>query len=66
MAKRKKTKDAKAPPKTTVVSFRVQDSTVAKLDAYLEKLRAESPGGNWTRSSAALNLVIQKLEELDA
>jgi hypothetical protein len=59
MARRKK----KKLTKPTVVSFRCPDETLALLDAYLEELRAQSPGGNWTRSSAALNLVIQSLKE---
>lgn len=59
MARRKKKTKITKP---TVVSFRCPDETLADLDAYLEELRVQSPGGNWTRSSAALNLVIQALK----
>jgi len=63
MARRKKKKLPKKLTKPTVVSFRCPEETLFHLDAYLEELRVQTPGGNWTRSSAALNLVIKALKE---
>ena len=48
--------------KESVVSFRAPGDLVDLLDEYLEYLQEESPGGNWTRSSAAMNLVAKGLK----
>lgn len=58
MAKRSKKKGGKE----AVVSFRCPRDVRKALDAYLEHLRENVPGGRWTRSSAAMNLVIRGLE----
>lgn len=50
--------------KLTVVNFRAPDELVKDLDAYVETLRAETPGGNWSRSAAALNLVAIGLRQV--
>ena len=56
---RKKKKNTKK----TVVSYRATDEHVADLDDYVAELRETQPGGNWTRSSAAMNLATIKLRE---
>lgn len=50
-------KKRKKSVKEAVVSFRCPDKTLKGLDNYLEELRDEFPGGNWSRSSAALNAI---------
>jgi len=49
--------------KRVVCSFRCSPELADRIDRYLERLRAENPGGNWTRSSAILNLTIKQLDE---
>lgn len=61
---RKKTA-ATAKKRSNVVSFRADDATESLLEQYVDKMKREQPGGNWSRSSAALNLVTLKLRELD-
>lgn len=53
--RRKKSKDTR--PKPAVVSFRAAEDLCKDIDAYAEELKVELPGGNWTRSSAAMNAV---------
>ena len=43
--------------KQHVVSFRCPDDLLPLLDTHVQQLSKSAPGGNWTRSSAALNLV---------
>lgn len=59
MAKKKKTQ-AQAQKKD-VVSFRCSEELTQKLDEHVSELRELHPGGNWTRSSAALNIVAREL-----
>jgi hypothetical protein len=63
MARRKRT-PTKPVAKTAVVSFRCPQTLLPKLDTHVKQLNENAPGGNWTRSSAALNLVHDKLKEL--
>lgn len=51
------------PDKTAVVSFRCTEPLLKRLDAYLRQLQLSAPGGNWTRSSAAMNLVVKGLDD---
>jgi len=58
MSRKKTKKRPKATSeKPAVISFRASEELVGRLDVYVEKLKREHPGGNWSRSSAALNLV---------
>lgn len=61
MAKKKK-RHRPPPAKTQVLSVRVPLGLLPKLDSYVDSLREESPGGNWSRSSAALNLISSALK----
>jgi hypothetical protein len=54
---------AKTKAKTTMISFRAPPALVRALDRYLKHLQEEVPGGNWSRSSAAMNLVAKGLQE---
>jgi len=58
MAKKKRT--AKAAKKG-VISFRCTKELASSLDDHVLELRRLHPGGNWTRSSAALDIVAKKL-----
>ena len=49
--------------KSFVLSVRFPPSKLKDLDAYVKKLKKEQPGGNWSRSSAGLRLVLQGLEK---
>ena len=49
-------------PKNSVVSFRAADDLVARLDRQIKRLSNSAPGGSWTRSSAALHLVLKGLD----
>jgi len=49
--------------KPSVVSFRCPAALMLRLDGYVAQLKATAPGGNWTRSSAAMNLVVKGLKE---
>jgi hypothetical protein len=53
MAKKRSKKKTKA----VVISFRCPPDLLPEIDSYLGDLKEETPGGNWTRSSAALNAV---------
>lgn len=44
-----------------MVSFRCPAGLLKDLDHYVAELQREQPGGNWSRSSAALNLVAHGL-----
>ncbi len=48
--------------KAAVVSFRCPSDLEAKLDRLVRLLRKRQPGGNWTRSSACLNLVALNID----
>ncbi len=45
--------------KNWVLSFRVPEAggLIAQLDRYVAELAEGNPGGNWTRSSAAMNAI---------
>ena len=58
------TRKKKTPPverKLTVISFRCPERLVKALDKRVAELAQENPGGNWTRSSAAMNIVAKEL-----
>jgi len=61
--KRGKRPAGAAEAKRDYLTVRISPRLTKKLDAYVEKLRKELPGGYWTRSSAALNLIATGLEE---
>jgi len=48
--------------KRNYLTVRISPRLSEKLDVYVEKMRKATPGGNWTRSSAALNLIATGLE----
>ena len=56
MARKKKSKGTDT--KDHVVSCRFPPGRLAELDAYVERQKEINPGGNWTRSSAGLNLML--------
>ncbi len=62
MAKKRSKKQVKER-KAAVVSFRAEKPLLGEIDDYLDHLIELNPGGNWTRSSAALNLVVQGLRD---
>jgi hypothetical protein len=57
-----KKKSPKRTSKPTMISFRAPDDLLPKLDAYVASLSESVPGGSWTRSSAALNLISMALK----
>jgi hypothetical protein len=58
--KRKKTK------KGLVVSFRSDESLARRLERHAVRLRNAQAGSSWSRSSAALNLVLLALDQVES
>lgn len=62
MAKRKKTRK-NSRHKPAVVGFRLPDELQPRLDEHVKELNETNPGGNWTRSSAAANVMAVFLKD---
>lgn len=58
-------KKKKKHPQQTAISFRIDAKLVKRIDRHVVRLRRQSPGGSWTRSSAALNLVLCALDDIE-
>ncbi len=65
-AKKKKKKKKKKPAKVAVISFRADVELARRIDKHVVRLFSEAPGGSWTRSSAALNLVLRALDAIES
>ena len=52
-------------PKTPT-AFRLPPDSIARIDAYAERLRTEAPWSNATRADAARALLTYALDQLEA
>jgi hypothetical protein len=55
----------KQDAKRVVFTFRGDESLGKRIDRHVKRLNREAPGGNWSRSSAALNLILRALEQAE-
>jgi hypothetical protein len=63
VSKKKKKRKKK---KSFVLSVRFPPDKLPALDRYVSRLQREHPGGNWTRSSAGLGMILRHLETEEA
>lgn len=54
---------AKEP--TTQVAFRLPDSLVKRLDRHVERMTAENPGLDFTRTEAVRSLLTRALDQIE-
>lgn len=51
--------------KRAIISFRAEPDLLGRLDAHIARLRAQAPGAGWSRSTAALNLILRALDQVE-
>lgn len=52
-------------PRRLVISLRASVEVRRRLDAHVGRLQRTAPGGRWSRSTAALNLLLRALDEVE-
>jgi hypothetical protein len=55
----------KKKPKQTAIGFRMDAKLAKRIDKHVARLERQTPGGSWTRSKAALNLVLRALDDIE-
>jgi hypothetical protein len=63
MSKRKRTPRAED---SRVITLRCSPEVEARLEAHVKRMAGAVPGVRWTRSSAALNLLVRALDQVEA
>ncbi len=62
---RKRGRPTKEDAKRVVFTFRGDEALAERIEAHVERLNRQAPGGNWSRSSAALNLILRALDRIE-
>lgn len=61
---KKRAQATDSSPGDVVLTIRISSELGKKIDSYADQLQGESPGGNWTRASAARNLIAMKIDDV--
>ena len=60
------TKRKQRKPPNRPVMFRADAELLERLDKHIARMRQKAPGARWTRASAALNLVLCALDDIES